>query len=108
MADTYTVKNKKQGFFGKLGNSFASIPIGIIIIILGCGIIWNNEKKAVIDRKDANELSKVAIEVISEVVDKDNEGKAVVTSGTLNFGDAYLTDETFGVNTLIPNVSSVR
>ena len=45
MADTYTVKNKKQGFFGKLGNSFASIPIGIIIIILGCGILWNNEKK---------------------------------------------------------------
>jgi hypothetical protein len=102
MADTYTVKNKKQGFFGKLGNSFASIPIGIIIIILGCGILWNNEKKNVINIKDVKEMRENFKDVSSSEVVKENEGKLIATYGTLDFGNTYLTDETFGISVLTP------
>ena len=35
MADnnTVTVKNAKQGFFAKIGNSFASIPLGTLNVL---------------------------------------------------------------------------
>lgn len=102
MADTYTVKNKKQGFLGKLGNSFASIPLGIIIIIFGCGLIWNNEKKNVINIKDVKELRETVKKVSSESVDSAYEGKPIVTSGKLDFGNTYLTDSTFGISELTP------
>ena len=86
MADTYTVKNGKQGFFSKLANSFISIPLGIIIIIFGCGIIWNNEKKNVINIKDVKELN-VNMEYLGKSVDKSNNkvnGKTFVITGTLS------------------------
>ena len=102
MADTYTVKNKKQGFLGKLGSSFASIPLGIIIIIFGCGLIWNNEKKNVINIKDVKELRETVKKVSSESVDSAYEGKPIVTSGKLDFGNTYLTDSTFGISELTP------
>ena len=102
MADTYTVKNGKQGFFSKLANSFISIPLGIIIIIFGCGIIWNNEKKNVINIKDVKELRENIKDVSSSEVNKSNEGKLVATNGKLDFGDKYLVDGTFGISALTP------
>ena len=102
MADTYTVKNKKQGFLGKLGNSFASIPLGIVIIIFGCIVLWNNEKKNVINIKDVKELRENFVEVESTNVDSANEGKLVFTSGKLNYGENYLVDSTFGISAMTP------
>ena len=42
--DKVVVKNGKQSFFGKIGNSIASIPAGIIILIMGILILAGNEK----------------------------------------------------------------
>lgn len=102
MADTYTVKNKKQGFLGKLGNSFASIPLGIVIIIAGCIVLWNNEKKNVINIKDVKELRENIVDVVSTDVDSANEGKLVATSGKLDYGEALLVDSTFGISAKAP------
>ncbi len=102
MADTYTVKNKKQGFFGKVGNSFASIPLGIVIIVFGCMLLWNNEKKNVVNIKDVKELRENIKDVSSSEVNKENEGKLVATSGKLKYGDTYLVDSTFGISVQAP------
>ena len=102
MADTYTVKNKKQGFFGKMGNSFASIPLGIVIVIFGCMMLWNNEKKNVINIKDVKEMRENIKTISSEEVNSDYEGKLIATYGKLNYGDSYLVDSTFGISVKTP------
>lgn len=102
MADTYTVKNKKQGFFSKLGNSFASIPLGIIIVIFGCIVLWNNEKKNVINIKDVKEMRENVNNVSSAEIDKTKEGKLIATKGNLDFGNEVLVDSTFGISVIKP------
>ena len=102
MADTYTVKNKKQGFFGKVGSSFASIPLGIVIVIFGCMMLWNNEKKNVINIKDVKEMRENIVQLDSTTVDSANEGKLVALSGKLDYGDQYLVDNTFGISVKTP------
>ena len=100
MADnnTVTVKNEKQGFFSKIGSSFASIPLGIVIVIFGCMMLWNNEKKNVINIKDVKELRGQVIDISSSEVNSDNEGKLVATSGKLDYNNATLTDTDFNIS----------
>lgn len=102
MADTVTVKNKKQGFFAKMGNSFASIPLGIVIVIFGCMMLWNNEKKNVINIKDVKELRGQVVDVTSSEVNNDNEGKLIATSGKLDFNNAIISDTEFNISFTTP------
>lgn len=104
MADnnTYTVKNGKQGFLSKLASSFAAIPLGLAIIAFGCVILWNNEKKNVINIKDVKELRENIKDVKSDSVDSANEGKLIATSGTLDYGEVNMVDQTFGISLTTP------
>lgn len=97
-----SASNGKQGFLSKFTSSFAAIPCGIIIIIFGCMMLWNNEKKNVINKKDVKELRNVVVAVDSDAVDTTNEGKLIATSGKLDYGQVNLVDEDFGISLSTP------
>ena len=104
MADnnTVTVKNAKQGFFSKIANSFASIPLGIVIVIFGCMMLWNNEKKNVINIKDVKELRGEVVDISSTEVNSDYEGKLVALTGKLDYNNAIVTDSDFSISFQTP------
>lgn len=107
MADNnkVTVKNEKQGFFSKIGSSFASIPLGIVIVIFGCMVLWNNEKKNVINIKDVKELRGQVVDVSSSEVDSKNEGKLVATTGKLDYNNSTITDTDFNISFKTPVIN---
>lgn len=99
MNDTVTIK---KGFGTRMKNSFAGIIGGIILIIVGiCVLVWN-ERNNVINIRDTKELRDVYIDVKSDKVDKDNEGKLIATSGKLDYNDETLKDEVFNVSVSTP------
>lgn len=71
--------------------------LGIILIIIGSIILINNEKNNVKNIKTVDELKKVAIDVSSEKVNKENEGKLVAISGKLNVDNQTVADYVFNV-----------
>ena len=107
MADnnTVVVKNEKQGFLKKIGNSIASIPAGIIILIMGILILAGNEQDNVQNIKDVKELRNQIKDVSSESVDSQYEGKLVAIKGKLTYNDAVLKDDAFNVSVKAPAFS---
>ena len=103
--DTVVVKNGKQGFLNKIGNSIASIPAGIIILIMGILILAGNEKTNVQNIKDVKELRGQITDVSSESVDSKYEGKLVAIKGKLTYNDAVISDTAFNVNVKAPAFS---
>lgn len=102
--DVIKVAGKKPGFFGKIANSIAGIPIGIILIIIGACVLWSNEQNNVKNIKDVKELRDQVIQVTSDKVDPSNEGKLIATNGKLDFGESKLTDSLFGVSRVTPKL----
>ncbi|MBR3490294.1 MAG: TMEM43 family protein [Bacilli bacterium] len=97
-----SASNGKQGFLSKFTSSFAAIPCGIIIIIFGCIMLWNNEKDYVVDKKDVKEMRELVTDVKSDNVDSKKDGKLIATSGTLDYGTENLVDEMFGISLSTP------
>lgn len=80
----------------KLGNSFAGVLIGFVLLVVGTVLLWWNEGNNVRNLKATGEASKVLIDVSNEKVDRDNEGKLVATNGKVAIsGEAA--DPVFGV-----------
>lgn len=78
------------GFGQRLLNSIIGIPIGLLLIIVGIGLLYWNE-----GRYDLSKLAKTAIEVpAGQTAPADAQGKLVAVDGTASspesLGDTYL------------------
>lgn len=109
MADNnkVVVNKEKQGFLNKIGNSIASIPAGIIILVMGILVLAGNEKTNVKNIKDVKELRNQVVDISSEKVDSKYEGKLVALYGKLNYGETPLVDTTFNVKANTPKMVRV-
>ena len=85
----------------KIGESFKGILGGLVFVIIGVVLLWWNEGNNVRNLKTTKELEDNYVEVASGVVDKNNEGKLVVTSGIIN-NEEELEDQLFGIKIKIP------
>ena len=103
-SDVVKVTNK-QGFFGKLGNSFTGIIVGIILLFGGISLLWWNEHNNVKNIKDVKEMRDQVIDVSSSKIDEANEGKLIATNGKLNYNDSVMTDSTFNISAKTPVLS---
>ncbi len=93
--DTYT-EVEHEGYFSKLGNSFAGVCCGLILFIGAFPLLWWNEGRAVDMYQAINEGRKIVVEINSTLVDPVNEGKLVHLTG-LAEPTQNLTDSDFGV-----------
>ena len=85
----------------RIGNSFKGILGGFVFIIVGIGLLWWNEGNNVKNIKTTAEMSKNYIDVSSESVDSNNEGKLIATSGSL-LNEEELYDSVFDVKIKTP------
>ena len=80
----------------KLKDSFAGVLVGLGLLVAGSALLWWNEGNNVRNLKTTKEASKEYIDVTSEKVDKQNEGKLVATNGAVVLsGEAV--DSVFGI-----------
>ena len=82
----------------KIKNSFGGIIGGIILLIAGTCLLWWNEGNNVKNIATTNEVEKNAIEVKSDKVDSNNDGKLVLVSDKLNVVDEEVIDTEFDVS----------
>ena len=82
----------------KIKNSFGGIIGGIILLIAGTCLLWWNEGNNVKNIATTNEVEKTAIEVKSDKVDSNNDGKLVLVSDKLNVVDEEVADTEFDVS----------
>jgi hypothetical protein len=99
MNDSVTIK---KGFGTRMKDSFSGIIGGFIFILIGIGVLIWNERNNVINIRDTKELRDVYVDVKSDKVDKDNEGKLIATSGKLDYNNEILRDETFNISISTP------
>lgn len=99
--DVVKVTNK-QGFFGKMGNSFSGIIIGIILLFGGISLLWWNEHNNVKNIKDVKEMRDQVIDVSSKEIKDSNEGKLIATSGKLDYNESVMSDSTFNISAKTP------
>ena len=98
--DTVVANNEKQGFLGKIGNSFTGVIVGILLLIGGVILLGTTEKKNVDGQKDVTELKSKIVEISSSKVDSKYEGKLVALKGVLTYGETPITDTLFNVRKL--------
>ena len=99
MSDTIV---ERKGFGTRMKNSFSGVFGGIIILLIGIGILIFNERNNVKNIHNIKELRDNYVDIVSSKVDKEYDGKLIVTSGKLDFGDVELTDSTFNVSVKTP------
>ena len=105
--DSVIVKKEKQGFLKKMGNSFAGIPIGLLLLIFGVIFLGNNEKANVNNIKDVKELRSNIIDISSKEINKKNDSKLVALSGKLNYGENGVVDSLFNVSASSPKLKRI-
>ena len=99
--DVVTV-NSKQGFVGKLSNSFTGIIVGIFILFGGISLLWWNEHNNVKNIKNVKELRDQVIDVSSKEVNNKYEGKLIATNGKLDYNEDLITDSLFNISAKTP------
>ena len=70
---------------------------GILMIVIGIIVLWNNEGNNVRNIKTIEEARGALVNVSSDKIDSANEGKLVSTNGKMEIADEYLIDSTFNV-----------
>ncbi|MBQ6285470.1 MAG: TMEM43 family protein [Bacilli bacterium] len=85
----------------KIGDSFKGIIGGFVLIAVAVVLLWWNEGNNVRNLKTTAEMGKNYIDVSSEKVNSENEGKLVATSGKL-INEEELTDTKFNVKVTTP------
>ncbi len=105
--DKVVVNKEKQSFLSKIANSFAGIPLGIFLVILGIFLLGNNEKNNVRNIKDVKELRNNVVDLSSPKVDSKNEGKLVALSGKLEYGENPIVDTLFNISAKTPKLERV-
>jgi hypothetical protein len=86
-----------ESWFGRLGNAFKGIVVGVIILVIGFPLLFWNEGRAVATYKALQEGAGIVISVPGDKADPKNEGKLIHLTGLATTG-ATLTDPDFGVS----------
>lgn len=93
MNDTVIRKNKSGGIF-----------VGLIFILIGIFLLWFNEGRTVKTKATIMEAEEQYIDVSSETIDKNNEGKLIATNGKLEVSYDGATDTTFDIHVAKPKL----
>lgn len=94
--DSYT-EVTNQSWFGRIGNAFKGIIVGIILIVIAFPLLFWNEGRAVKRYKTLKEGGGAVVSISADKVDQANEGRLVHLSGRAATEET-LTDQTFGVS----------
>jgi hypothetical protein len=97
MSDTFTTVTRKS-WFGRIGDSFAGVLIGLLLIVVMVGLLFWNEGRAVQTEKALAEGAGLVVSVANAPVDPANEGKLVHVTGTI-VSQQTLSDADFGIET---------
>lgn len=96
MSDSFT-ETSRQGWLGRLGNSFVGILIGILLVIASFPLLFWNEGRAVKRYQTLKEGAGIVVSVAADRVDPANEGKLVHMTGQAE-AKGVLSDPEFGVS----------
>lgn len=96
MPDSLQVTSSTS-WFSRLGKAFTGIVVGIVLIVIGIGLLFWNEGRAVKTYKTLKEGQGLVIGVASDAVDVANDGKLVHLSADA-VTDEMLVDSDFGVS----------
>jgi hypothetical protein len=96
MSDSIQVTSSSS-WFSRIGKAFTGIIVGLILIIIGIGLLFWNEGRAVKTYKTLKEGQGLVIDVASDTVDAANDGKLVHLSADA-VTDETLVDQDFGVS----------
>ncbi len=94
--DGVYTETETEGFFGRLGDSFAGICIGLLLFIGAFPLLWWNEGRAVDTYNAIKEGRKIYVPVSASPIDSLNEGSLVYVTGLAEPTD-NITDVDFGV-----------
>lgn len=72
---------------------------GILFVIIGVGLIWDNEKNLLQTDTSLNEAKKEYVEVSNTKINYSNDNKLIVTSGDLDKTTQTVTDPIFNITT---------
>lgn len=95
MAEQYTTVTR-QGYGSKIGSSIFLALVGFVALLVGAGVLFWNEGRAVHREKDLNEGEKSLVVIESDQVDQQNEKKLVYLTGP-TVVNAPIHDTDFGV-----------
>ena len=90
--------NKKKG---------GGIITALILLLLGTILLWWNEGNNVRNIKTITQMEKEVIEISSETVNPENDGKLVATNGQLVVEDDSINDNEFAVSMKTPHLRRV-
>ncbi|HTR86706.1 MAG TPA: TMEM43 family protein [Reyranella sp.] len=80
----------------RLGQAFVGIVIGLILVVVACGLLFWNEGRAVKTARSLTEGAGLVQSVAADKVDPAHEGKLIHVSGPLT-SDRPISDLAFGV-----------
>ncbi|MHB8810942.1 MAG: TMEM43 family protein [Desulfobulbaceae bacterium] len=95
MSNSYT-EVTSQSWFGRIGNAFKGILVGLILVAIAFALLFWNEGRAVKRYKTLQEGGGAVISVAADTVDPGNQGKLVHLTGKA-LSNETLTDPEFGV-----------
>ena len=87
----------EQGYFERVGNSFAGICFGVILFFGAFPLLWWNEGRAVDMYKAINEGRNSIVPINAASIDSTNEGALVYLTGIAK-ANGNITDPDFGVD----------
>lgn len=90
----------------RISNSSAGILGGFVFVVIGIVLLWWNEGNNVKNLKTTGEMDKVVVDVGSNSVDLNNDGKLIATHGKV-INEQELVDSTFNVKVVSPIMKRV-
>lgn len=96
MSDSVTVV-ETQGWFSRIGSALGGVFFGILLILIGLGLLFWNEGRAVKTAQSLDEGAASVQSVSADAVDPGREGKLVHLSGIVKT-EATLSDPDFGIS----------
>ncbi len=96
MPDSIQVTSSSN-LFSRLGKAFSGIIVGLILLIIGIGLLFWNEGRAVKTYNTLKEGQGLVIDVSADSVDSANEGKLVHLTADATTEET-LADEDFGIS----------
>jgi hypothetical protein len=95
MADEF-VERTTQGYFSRLGGSIVGVLLGIVLLLVGIGVLYWNEGRAVAAIGALERGAKQVTEIAADRVDPAGNGKLVHLSGSVTVGTPAR-DPQFGI-----------
>ncbi len=92
-----SVETTTRSWGSRVGGAFKGILIGILMIVVGCAVLFWNEGRTVKRAKALKEGASVVVDVDSATLDANNEGKLIHITGAATVAEP-LTDPFFGIS----------